>query len=226
MRFAAPLILGVFLFTACAAGPGKVVILGPVPENREQVDAVAVTEVIDHERAAGEGAMPEWVARYVRAGIGGIESLPEYAGRYVFIGKQGGSNLTALQLWAEDFKADRDFPRLVTARILAQFTRLGEGNPGEVFGRYFDGVIQTAADTSFTGAVQGGSYWIKKPPPGDAETSPGGGLFEYYILIWIAREVLESQISLLLLTTQPELPQTREQAAAAARLRQSFYNGF
>ncbi|GHV77078.1 hypothetical protein AGMMS49942_18990 [Spirochaetia bacterium] len=170
--------------------------------------------------------MPEWVIRYVNTSTGGIEGLREYAGNYVFIGKQQGNNPDSLKLWADSFSLDRDFPRLVSARIQARFSRFAGGNPGEEFGRYFERVVKNATDTAFSGAIQESSFWIKKRMLEDDELSPPEEIYEYYILIRIPKEVLEKQINLLLITTRTDLPPTRDQSAAAMRLRLSFYEGF
>ncbi|WP_010263758.1 hypothetical protein [Treponema primitia] len=215
------LIAGISLFTGCFSTSSKVVILGPVPEYQEKN---SIIEVIDHENP--DENMPEWVVRYLSTGAIGIETLPKYENRYVFIGKQRGNNLDSLSLWATSFSIDRDFSRLVSARIQARFTRMARGNPGEEFGRYFETVIKNSSDTAFSGASQEDSFWIKKRILGDDVLSPIGESFEYYVLISIERENLEKQINLLLTTARPDLPPTREQSTAAMRLRLIFYEEF
>jgi hypothetical protein len=223
------LVVCIVLFTTCVTGRERATVrLGPVPEYREKT---SVTEVIDHENAAKPGAdfptdMPEWVIRYISAGISGIEDLPEYADSYVFIGKQRGNNLDSLKLWAGNFSLDRDFPRLVSARIQDRFTGFANGNPAEEFGRYFEQVVKNSTDTAFSGAMQEGSFWIKKRNFEDDGLTPAGETYEYYILTMITKAALEKQINLLLITTRTDLPPTREQSAAAMRLRLNFFNGF
>jgi hypothetical protein len=225
------LTLGISLFTGCFTRPPPVVILGPVPEYREQN---SIIEVIDHENITrdergtivSEDDMPQWVVRYISTGIAGIEALPEYEDSYVFVGKQTGNNLDSLKLWANGFSIDRDFPRLVSARVQARFSGFARGNPGEEFGRYFEAVIKNFSDTAFSEASQGSSFWIKKRNFGDDGLTPVGESYEYFILIRISKVALEKQIDLLLITTRPEIPPTREQSAAAMRLRLNFYQGF
>ncbi|MFP3043341.1 hypothetical protein LQZ19_16125 [Treponema primitia] len=215
------LIAGISLLTGCFSAPVKAVILGPVPEYREKN---SIIEVIDHENPNED--MPEWVALYLSSDLIGIETLPEYKDRYVFIGKQRGNNLDSLKLWATSFSIDRDFSRLVSARIQARFTRIANGNPGEEFGRYFETVIKNSSNTTFGGASQKGSFWIKKRIFEDDGLSPIGESFEYYILVSIEKETLKKQISLLLTTARSDLPPTREQSTAAMRLRLIFYEEF
>jgi hypothetical protein len=212
------LLTGAFLITACFSGPGAPLSLGPVPAYRERN---SVSEIIDH-----ENDMPEWVDRYAAIGIAGVEALPRFEGRYVFVCKQAGSRLEPLQLWLAGFSVERDFPRLVSARIQARFVTGGNGNPGEAYGRYFDAVVRKASDTAFEGASREGNFWIKKRIFGDDGLSPLEEVYEYLILISIEKAALQRQIDMLLTTTRPEETSSREQSAASMRLRLSFYDGF
>jgi hypothetical protein len=216
------LIIGVSLISACFSASQRMVDLGPVPEYQENN---RITEVIGHENAA-DNDMPEWVARYVRGGLIGIETLPEYADSYVFIGRQTGNSLDALKLWEAGFSLDQDLPRLVSARIQARFIGSGRGNPGDEYGRYFETVIKNSSDSSFNGAIRESSFWIKKRTFGEDGVSPAGETYEYFILIKIEKETLVRQINMLLITSRPELTPSREQSAAAMRLRLNFYDGF
>ncbi|MDR2739518.1 MAG: hypothetical protein LBB68_06780 [Treponema sp.] len=225
------LALGISLFTGCFTKAPSVVILGPVPEYRERN---SIIEVIDHENITRDGGdtivseddMPPWVVRYISTGVAGIEALPEYEDSYVFMGKQTGNNLESLKLWANGFSINRDFPRLVSARVQARFSEFARGNPSEEFGRYFEAVIKNLSDVTFSEASRESSFWIKKRIFGDDGLTPAGETYEYFILIRIGREALEKQINLLLITTHPEIPPTRDQSVAAMRLRLNFYEGF
>jgi hypothetical protein len=95
-----------------------------------------------------------------------------------------------------------------------------------VFGRYFEQAVKDSADAAYSGAVQEGSFWIKKRMFGDDGLTPIGEAFEYYILASIERGTLEQQINTLLTTAQPDLPPAKGQAAAAAHCRLIFYDGF
>jgi hypothetical protein len=170
--------------------------------------------------------MPEWVARYAAAGIAGVETLPEFEDRYVFISRQAGSSLEPLRLWAAGFSVERDFPRLVSARIQARFILGGRGNPGDEYGPYFEAAVKNASDSTFDGASLEGSFWVKKRIFADDGLSPTGEIYEYLIMTSIDRETLRGQIDMLLMTTRTNEPSSREQAAASMRLRLNFYEGF
>jgi hypothetical protein len=207
-----------FLTAACFSGPGSSVDLGPVPAYQERN---TITEIIDY-----ENDMPEWVGRYAAAGLAGVETLPEFAGRYVFVNKQAGSSLEPLRRWAAGFSMERDFPRLVSARIQARFILGGNGNPGDAYGRYFEAAVKNASDSTFEGASLEGSFWIKKRIFADDGLSPVGEVYEYLIMASIDQETLRTQIDMLLTTTRTNDSPSRDQAAASMRLRLNFYEGF
>jgi hypothetical protein len=210
--------IGAFLITACSAAPETSVDFGPAPAYHERN---SITEIIDY-----ENDMPEWVSRYVSAGLAGIEALPEYAGRYVFVSRQLGNSLEPLRLWAAGFSVERDFPRLVSERIQKRFIAGSNGNPGEEYGRYFEAVVKNASDAVFAGPSRESGFWIKERIFEDDGVSPAGEVYEYLIMASIDRETLRQQIDMLLITTRLDKPLTRDQAAAAMRLRLNFYEGF
>ncbi|MDR3123455.1 MAG: hypothetical protein LBU16_06720 [Treponema sp.] len=217
LRSCVPLI-GAFLITACSSDPKVPVALDPAPAYQEKN---TITEIIDY-----ENDMPEWVTRYIDAGLAGIEALPEYANRHVFVSVQEGASLEPLRLWEAGFSVERDFPRLVSARIQKRFIAGGSGNPGEAYGRYFEAVIKNVSDAAFEGASRESSFWIKKRIFEDDGVSPAGEVYEYLIIASIDRETLRRQINMLLITTRPDKPPTKEQSAAAMRLRLNFYGDF
>jgi hypothetical protein len=206
------------LTAACFSGPGSSVDLGPVPAYQERN---SVTEIIDY-----ENDMPEWAGQYAAAGLAGIETLPEFEDKYVFVGKQAGSSLEPLRLWAAGFSVERDFPRLVSARIQERFILGGNGNPGDEYGRYFEAAVKNASNSTFEGAALEDNFWVKKRIFADDGLSPAGEVYEYLILTSVDKETLQRQIDILLTTTRTNEPSSREQAAASMRLRLNFYEGF
>jgi hypothetical protein len=210
--------IGAFLITACSSEPERFVDLGPAPAYQERY---SISEILDH-----ENDMPEWASRYIEAGLAGIETLPDYADSYVFVGRQVGNSLEPLRLWAAGFSVERDFPQLVSARIQERFIAGGNGSPADAYGRYFETVVKNASNTVFEGASLSDSFWIKKRIFGDDGASPVEDVYEYLIMTLIDKTTLQRQINMLLITARPDKPPTRNQSAAAMRLRLSFYEGF
>jgi hypothetical protein len=211
-------LIGAVLISACSSAPETPVDLGPPPAYQERN---SIAEIIDYEKD-----MPEWADRYINTGLAGIEALPEYAGRHVFVSRQIGNNLKSLQLWAAGFSAERDLPRLIAARIQKRFIADSNGNPGDAYGRYFEAVIKNASNAVFQGASREDSFWIKKRIFEDDGVSPAGEVYEYLVMASIDRETLQQQINMLLTISRADKPPTREQSAAAMRLRLNFYEGF
>jgi hypothetical protein len=218
IRRARILLIGAFLISACPSVPERSVDLGPMPAYQEKNSIAAI---LDSERDA-----PEWAIRYFDAGLAGIETLPEYEDKYVFIGRQVGNRLEPLWLWAAGFSVERDFPRLVSARIQERFVTGGNGNPVDEYGRYFETVIKNASDASYEGVSRQGSFWVKKRIFDDDGITPVEEVYEYLIMTLIDKEPLRRQINMLLITARPDKPPSREQLAAAMRLRLNFFEGF
>jgi hypothetical protein len=212
------LLIGTFFITACPSVPERSVDLGPTPAYQKKN---SIAEILE-----SESDMPEWAIRYFDAGLAGIETLPEYEDSYVFISRQIGNRLEPLRLWAAGFSVEREFPRLVSARIQERFIAGGNGNPVDIYGRYFETVVKNASDTSFEGASWQGSFWVKKRVFGEDGVSPVEDVYEYLIMTLIDKETLRRQINMLLITARPDRPSSRDQSTAAMRLRLNFYEGF
>jgi hypothetical protein len=211
-------LIGAFLMIACSSDPQGFLDLGPAPE---YLRAERIAEIID-----SEDNMSVWAGRYLEAGVAGVETLPEYSDRYVFVDRQVGSRLEPLQLWAAGFSVERDFSRLVAARIQERFISGGSGNPAEEYGRYFEAVVKGASSLVFQGATREGSFWVRKRIFEEGGVSPVEDIYEYLIMATVDRETLRQQIDMLLITIRPDKPSTRDQSTASMRLRLNFFEGF
>jgi hypothetical protein len=112
---------------------------------------------------------------------------------------------------------------MVSNRIQARFTAAAEGNPDRQYGRYFENVIKTAADSGYSGAQRETDFWVLKGyPAGDPR--PQEEVYEWYVLVSIDKELLKRQIDAILnrVSTNP----SREEAAAIGRLKENFYENF
>jgi hypothetical protein len=208
-------LIGALLITACFSDPGALD-LGPAPEYRREE---RVSEIIDYSED-----MPHWAFPYLEAGPAGIEALPEYGDSYVFVDRQAGNRLEPLRLWAAGFSVERDFSRLVAARIQERFVTGSNGNPAEEYGRYFETVVKGASNAVFPGPLGHGGFWVKRRFIG--EDGPTEEIYEYLIMVSVDREALRQQINMLLITARPDRPSTRDQSVASMRLRMNFFDGF
>jgi hypothetical protein len=213
-------ILAGFLFLAgCAGGPGNLVVFEPPPR---YVEKARDYRIMDYKNKSAEQNLPEWVERYLTEDIPGIEAMYRYENAYVFVGAGSGTNLKALEQWVMGFTVAQDLPGMVAARVLARFTA-ATASPDVVYGRYFEQVVKRAADIRYTGAEKEDDFWLLRRSGVEGE-SPPGDVYDFYILVSIDKEVLREHINGILEGTKTDA--TRDQAAAIARLRENFFNGF
>ncbi|MDR2743174.1 MAG: hypothetical protein LBB98_13630 [Treponema sp.] len=182
-------------------------------------------QIIEHKAGNLKEDLPDWVVRYISDGISGVEALPRYANHYVFIGVNSGANFTALSHWSAGFIVDQDFSQLVSLRVLARFIGDGQRSPDRDYGRYFEAAVRNAADTFYPDAIREDNFWLLKRYENEDETGPDE-VYDFYILVSIAKDLLQSQLNQVLINAEEGLTLTRDQIGAVNRLRESFYAGF
>jgi hypothetical protein len=230
------LIILTVLFTACV-GQKDGIILRPEPgqEGTEQTGPQEIWHIIESQNGLPESGIPEWVNLYLSEGIPGLESLDQYNGKYVFIGKNLGSNLTALKQWSKGFSAAQDFPRLLAQRVENRLTASASLYPDDEYGEYFEKLIKQVSDAEYP-AVKKENFWIKRIRIPDAveddtdslpeqENSPTER-YEFFILLDIDKDSLQNQIRQITAGIKTDRPPTREQAAAINKVQSSFFTGF
>jgi hypothetical protein len=170
--------------------------------------------------------IPGWVKRYLEGGIAGLEAMDEFAETYVFIAENSGTNSNALAQWSLGFSPDQDIALLVARRIQARFPGSDTGSPDYEYGRYFENLVRTAADTLYEGAERKGDFWFQKEyPAGDGE-NPEEETNVFLILVTIDKTALRNQLEPVLAQAVEGIEATREQLSAINRLRASFFDGF
>ena len=189
--------------------------------------------ITDFKDKAEGGSMPEWVNRWLEGGVSAVEALDVHEGRRVFIGRNEGNNFNALRQWAEWFLPDLDFPRLAAARIEARFLS-GVSRPDTEYGAFFVSLIRAASDTLWVGAIKEDYFWIRREfyPVEDAfpETGEASSLveedWEFLILVTIDEALFASQLDTVFRNVHPSPQPTRDQLAAANRVKDQFFDGF
>jgi hypothetical protein len=223
-------VFGLLLASACASRNEKMIIR---PEPPEQETAVELFRIIEFQNEAAGETLPEWTACYLRGGIPEIEALDRYQNKYVFIGKNQGTNFTALNQWAENFTVIQDFPALAALRIESRLIGAASLYPDDEYGDYFEALIKKAYDAEYFGTQKEASFWIKKSLEKkiDSEEAPEDELaveevYEFFVLISIDKPVLQNRIRELMAAVNPDVPPTRAQNAAIHRIQQNFFEGF
>jgi hypothetical protein len=224
LPLALPAISGTILFFSCTAMPRE----APVPAAPPQLsmEDEAPYQIVEHAAGNAGEALPDWVIRYIAGGIPGVEALPRYTNRYVFVTINSGANFTALNQWAAGFTVDQDFPQLVSLRVLTRFIGDGQRSPDRDYSRYFESAVKSAADTFYTGARREADFWLLKRYESGNDTTGPREIYDFYILVSIAKDQFQSQLNQVLLNAAEGLTLTRDQTGAVSRLRESFYEGF
>jgi hypothetical protein len=183
--------------------------------------------ITGYKGGADGGEIPGWAARYLEGGNAAVEALDEFQGRRVFVAHIRGSNFKALEQWNSFFSAELDFPRLAALRLEQRFTEAAGGFPDTAYGSYFETMIRAASDAEWHGPVREDDFWLARaytdqaPETGGTETGEG---YDFMILVTIEKDLLASQIQALLGSLNPQPPPTKDQAAAAERVRDQLFS--
>jgi len=189
--------------------------------------------IIDFKNKDDGQSLPEWVDLWLEGGVTAVEALDTHEGRHVFISRNEGSNFNALMQWAEWFSPELDFPRLAAARIEARFLS-GVSRPDNVYGAFFVSLIRAASDALWDGAAKEEFFWIRRKfyPVEDDIMEMGEGVFhveedwKFLILVTIDKSLFASQLEAIFRSIRPAPQPTRDQIAAANRVKDNFFHGF
>jgi hypothetical protein len=212
------------LFMACISDPGQQ--SENRPETEEEARNEPVYHLTDYKTRAEGGAFPKWAEYYLEGNIAAAEALEEYQNRYVFIARSRGANFSALEQWLRGFSVELDFARLAAVRIEKCFTLAASGFPDTVFGGYFETLIRAASDASWEGAIREDDFWRKGYYEGTGENADSGESYDFLILVTIDKNLLTSQIQSLLLEVRSQVSISKDQLAAADRVRERFFETF
>jgi hypothetical protein len=228
------------LFTSCVfQRQSKGVIIVPPPIQtipQEQTEPFDSWEIIMSQNGLGNDGIPGWASYYFDNNLSAIESMDEYKGKYIFIGENRGENFNALQQWANSFAVEYDFSRLVTKRAEYRLVSSARLYPDDEYGYFFEYFILEMMNGDFPGAVKEETFWLlRKMIVNDPEAIIDEDLpqpdvtvdrYEFLVLVSVDKEILRNQISSIMQGIKTEVPPTREQSAAIARIKSTFFNRF
>ena len=193
-----------------------------LPETPEIIETKRPFVITDYKTKSRGGEITPWVSLVLNSGVHEVEVL--YKDRYVFIARNEGNNLAALKLWVDGFSTELDFPRLAAARIEKRFC-LGVPYPDNEYGAFFVTLVRDASDLPWTGAQREDDFWVlKKYAPGDNESEKES--WEFLIMVTMKKETFTSQLDSVFQNVNPSPAPTKAQRAAAARVRDHFFEGF
>jgi len=237
----APFLIAAFfsiLFAACTGQPEKIIFRPDVSNNpKKQTGPFESWEITRSQNGPvskggsegdrGYGNIPEWVSLYISNEINEIEALERFEGKYIFIGGNGGSNFNALQQWATGFTAENDLSGLITLRAESRLVADAALYPDDEYGEYFEFLIKAISNGEYPGAVKEQTFWLARTvSSGETSAAAVGERYEFLVLVSIDRETLQRQLQRIILNIKTKVPPTKEQAAAIARIKSSFFEGF
>lgn len=177
-----------FILLGCASKPE------PQPEPKELEGSVK-TEVLEHKGTAlGINELPVWVETYVSTGVSGLEKLSDYQGYYCFVGEETGTNLDAVQTWASTFDVSREIASTVSNRIDSLFTGAASGSPDGEYGTYFENIVKSSANATYSGARKINDWWIliRRYDPDSRKKHTDE--YRVFVLYTIEKETLDQQV--------------------------------
>jgi len=225
------------LYTACAGQQTKVIFRPDTVNNpREPVRIFDTWEIIESQNGQGPGGIPEWVRWDIDNEVNEIEVMERLSGKYIFFGENGGSNFGVLQQWANGFTVEQDLPGLITRRVERRLVSSASLYPDDEYGEYFEFLIREISNEEFLGAVKEQIFWLKRKVVSSAEdddiidtqSNPDTEQehYEFLVLISVDKETLQRQIQEIMTNIKTKIPPTKAQAAAIAKIKDTFFEGF
>lgn len=203
------------LFVSCASNePEPAPQPAPEPAPKEVTSRVK-TEILEHKGTAlGVNTLPVWVETYVALGTKGIENLSDYAEEYCFVAELAADNLNAAQAWVNGFEIPQLIAREVSTRVESLFVGAAVGAPEDEYGTYFENVVKSSTDISYTGAKKISDWWsyIRRYDP-DVENS-FEDTYHVYVLYTMPKAMLDKQLADEINKAQEDPDMTDSQKAA------------
>jgi len=231
-------ILTAVLFASCAGNSGKRFQNFTAPQQTAETPEPFI--ITDYKNRADGEMLPEWVEAWLKSGISEVEKLAVYRDRYVFVSWNEGNNFNALTQWSKGFSPELDFPRLAAARIEDRLSA-SVPFPDDEYGAFFETLIRTASDASWTGAIREEDFWIYREyesgagespvlaedqEPGGRNPAPEKEAWGFLILVTIKKTLFASQLNEIFLKVNPAPQPSRDQVNAANRVKERFFDGF
>jgi hypothetical protein len=204
----------------------------PVPQNdyfiviESKNNNINPDDIIETKNGVSVRNMPGWLSAYINGGIEEVERMSAYYGKYVFIGSNEGINFKAMNIWADNFSAVRDFSILAAERIERRMISMSYLYPDNEYGLFFETMVKKAYSAVYTGAVKETTYWIKmKARQGDGSMEDTD-IYNFFVLISIDKIKMQAIINDLITESLSGVTSTAEQRNSIKRLQQNFFERF
>ena len=175
--------------------------------------------------------LPEWLLAFFYGGNEAVEMIGSYFDKYVFVAMSQGESFAALNIWADRFSVQYDFPMLAGSRIEKRMILQASIYPDYEYGLFFEKLVKNAYTGEYPGIYKEETYWIKIKNDNnrynnEEDISNNSETYMFFILFSIDKKTMQKIIENMMAQTFEEVTSTREQAAAISRLRQNFFTGF
>jgi len=233
IKLSAPaFLLCVIFFISCAGQSNSAIY--PVPdesyfETEKNVKTIDTGNIIETKNGMAVQFIPDWLLAFIEGGIERVEKMDLYRDKYVFIGRNDGENFTALNKWADNFSAMRDFPMLAAVRIERRMILSASLYPDNEYGLFFERMVLNAYSGEYQGAEKEDIFWIKIKVDNETielENDVLSETYNFFILITIDKTVMRAIITDMMTRAYDAAVPSGAQAAAVDRLRQTFFEGF
>ncbi|MDR1748271.1 MAG: hypothetical protein LBR47_04355 [Spirochaetaceae bacterium] len=186
---AVSVLAAVIAVTGCASKKGE----EPAPPR--EIESAQKTAVIEHKGTSlGINDLPLWVDTYVSQGILGLEAMPEYKDFYCFVGENTGTNLNSLLSWVTGFNISQEMARTISTKVQALFVGAATGSPEAAYGSYFENVVKTTSEASFSGARKVNDWWVYVRYYNDDGKTVQKNEYRAFVLTIIPKAQLDQQV--------------------------------
>jgi hypothetical protein len=227
--FPAFFFLNAIIFFSCVSQSNTPFIPVPVAEyyNREY-KTIQIGNIIETKGGNSNFNLPDWLAAFFNGGIEEVEKINAYYGKYVFIGSNEGVNFTALNIWADNFSAVKDFPVYAAKRIEKRMIYTALLYPDDEYGIFFETMVKKAHNTVYSGVVKENVYWIKLLNNGENTgiVNNNTEIYNFFVLLTIDRITMQNIINEMMTETIDAVNPAGAHRNAVNRLRQYFFEGF
>jgi hypothetical protein len=223
------LVIALFLTASCISQPVRMIILpsSQADEIQNGREPFSEWDIVENQRGLSDEGIPLWVRFHFDNNLRLLED-----DRYLFVGTNSGVNFRALSQWADAFAARQDLPTLVTRRTQQRLLREASLYPDDEYGDFFEAFIRRLQNSVFEQGVKEETFWLKRNVralddfASDSEHENVASRFEFAVLLTVDKDYFQQIVLAIMDETQAVTNATREQAAALARLRHSFFDGF
>jgi len=220
----------VIILFSCAGQKKNVFI--PVPVNNYFVteknnNNINPDNIIETKTGVSVRSLPGWLSSFINGGVEEVERMNAFYGKYIFIGSNEGVNFTAMNMWANNFSAVKDFTILAAERIERRMISWAYSYPDYEYGLFFETMAKKAYSAVYTGAVKEDTYWIKMKVMQENDiTEEYSEIYIFFVLISINKMSLQAIISNLMTESLSAVTPTKEQLDSINRMRRNFYERF